>query len=160
MGRESPVEIEGIKRPVKIDRIDLAAEKVAVIDYKSGSKKVTANSISRGEDLQLPIYLRVALELLGEHFAPGKLAIYTLKFNSQDFGLNEVKLSKKKGPEEALFELIDAAVGFVKKYHSAMTIGIFSPTENEKREDGVCKYCDFRSLCRIDEREEITEVES
>ncbi len=145
--------IEGVKISGKIDRVDLHGKKIAVIDYKSGSKNVTFKSINEGIDLQLPIYLKIFNRMLGEDYEPGMIAIYTLKFGESKFGLHPVKNRTKELSSDDLKDLTDVASGFVKDYHYKIASGVFTPSNWEKREDGVCKYCQFRSICRIDERE-------
>ncbi len=152
-----PITIGEIKISGKIDRIDLNKNLVSIVDYKTGAPKVTNTNLEKGIDLQLPVYMFAALEMLGPGFEPAKMNIYSLKFNSEKFGKKEfLKPNKNITNDEQskqLLELLDLTTRKIKEYFSEMLQGKFYPSRLNDREKLVCAYCDFRSVCRVDERE-------
>ncbi len=153
--------IDGIKVRGKIDRIDVQQEhnKFKVVDYKLSGKKPSRDELYEGISLQLPLYMYAAKEMIkaqiNKEFDPAGAEIYSLKFNEKDFGKNEVNLSRKKlTPEEKLIlneEIIEVCVDAIKKYVSEINAGKFNLSTLEDRENKVCRYCNFRPICRIQE---------
>jgi ATP-dependent helicase/nuclease subunit B len=154
----------------KIDRIDIDKEgqKFKVIDYKLSGNKPTAADIRGGISLQLPLYLFAAKELIKAQLAlqtgrraaepvPTGAEIYSLKFNDAEFGKQLVKLlrSSSKITEEQLSasyeEMIKICLDAVKKYVNAIIEGKFNLSMLQDRENKICRYCGFRSICRIQE---------
>ena len=78
-----PLLLDDIQLRGKIDRIDINKidNNFEVIDYKTGSKKVSKSEIEEGLSLQLPIYVWAAKELLlnrtEEEFNPLAMTIYS-----------------------------------------------------------------------------------
>lgn len=60
-GTNNPIKIKG-----RIDRIDIDPnrKRFLVIDYKTGSQKITGNQIRKGQSLQLPLYIMAVKQLL------------------------------------------------------------------------------------------------
>ena len=83
---DEPLNYEHIKLRGKIDRIDINKNEKTfeVIDYKSGSKKVTKSEIEKGTSLQLPVYIWAVKTMLhdklGEEYSPKAMSIYNLKY--------------------------------------------------------------------------------
>lgn len=73
----------------RVDRIDVneAKKLFLVIDYKTGSSKITGNQIKSGEALQLPIYLLAAGELLLKGYEPAGAVYHQLSDLSKKDGL-------------------------------------------------------------------------
>lgn len=150
----------------KIDRIDIneSARSFKVIDYKSGGKKPAKEELESGISLQLPLYLFAAKELIKaqmqKEFKPFLAEIYSLKFNSNDFGRKPVTTLTLRGKKnldelaEKLTEdnlrLIEKCCRAIKSYVENITAGRFNLTAL-KNPEKVCAYCSFRTICRVDE---------
>lgn len=155
---EDPIEIGGAKLRGKIDRIEIdsANNQFQIVDYKLGGKKITKDELYNGLALQLPVYMLAAKELLSnyynKYFDPAGMYIYSLKYQSADFGKKEIKLAKDQDEiVELNNDVINEASEFIKKYISNISAGKFNLTELENRETKICGYCDFKSICRINE---------
>lgn len=148
----------------KIDRIDLdeANEKFKVIDYKIGGKMPTAKDLLDGVSLQLPLYMYAAKKLIDAQLSvesdPSSAEIYSLKFSDSDFGRKQIKNSesrKRNISEEdymaANKELINICLDSIEKYVKLIVNGKFNLTTLKDRENKVCKFCNFKSICRIQE---------
>ena len=61
-----------------IDRIDLDQNTFTIVDYKTGKTVPSFQKIARGTSLQLPLYIRVAEDLLQRHYPElhGVAALY------------------------------------------------------------------------------------
>jgi ATP-dependent helicase/DNAse subunit B len=158
LGAENPLQFDGINLVGKIDRVELKNNFISIVDYKTGAKKVTSTNIHRGLDLQLPVYMHIAEELLGPGFLPGKIFIYSLKFNEKDFGKNEINLSRKKNLTDTeksalLTETVEESLSKLKEYFHGITSAEFNPSILDDRETLVCNYCNFKNICRVDIRE-------
>lgn len=157
------VKIGEINLRGRIDRIDLGVDCFTVIDYKTGSAVPTLADIRSGSSLQLPLYLRVAEELLaatGVSPAPAgglyyrlrdpvelQLAVGSARFAVTAFSAPRGSRRVLKQHDE-LVGLIDAAVARANRYVAAMTRGEFPLAPPEHRET-ACRWCEFRSMCRV-----------
>ncbi len=144
----------------KIDRIDLNRNEntYKVFDYKTGKSPLNKQDMYDGLHLQLPLYLYAAKEIikseLNEDYEPAGALIYSLKYSSSDFGRKEINLGKKASKEEVqdkYRELIEICVNAVNKYVEGISRGDFRLTRIDNREEKVCRFCGFRSICRIQE---------
>lgn len=144
----------------KIDRIDIDESKnyYKVIDYKLGGKRPSKTEIQNGISLQLPLYVYSSKKLieaeLNKDFVPAKAIIYSLKL--KDFGEKLIHISSSRNPnEEELIkvneELINICNEFIPAYVENITKGKFNLSTLENRDSVVCGYCDFKSICRIQE---------
>lgn len=145
----------------QIDRIDKGGEKVAVLDYKSGSVP-SGNDLSQGKVVQLPLYLE-ALEELGhvpkEQILGGGYC--ALKSGDRMGGLWDPAVKGEKRPWmknrrppklEAVKEAADRAITDVVQ---ALRKGEF-PADP----DGSCPAsCPARDICRIGENSNLLEQE-
>lgn len=146
----------------KIDRVDINEEDetIKIIDYKLSGKAPTKNEILDGLSLQLPLYLYAAKELINaqikKDYKPFSSEIYSLKFNSSDFGTKIIKTSRLRSEEkdkmvEMAEDMIKVCIDSINKYVDKIASGKFNLSELEDRENKVCRYCNFRSICRIQE---------
>lgn len=156
----APIGTEKVTFKGKIDRIDVSSEDNSfdVIDYKlSMTSKPTSNDINRGISLQLPLYLFAAQKLFEQNkisLNPSEAFLYSLKFSETEFGKNKISLiSRKSDNQEEMKKLIDETLGKIESYVERIIKGEFPLTDLEDRETKVCRYCDFRKICRIDETE-------
>ncbi|MBA4310082.1 MAG: hypothetical protein C0425_07060, partial [Chlorobiaceae bacterium] len=144
--------MNGIKNGVlkgKIDRIDVNHEKklYRVIDYKTGAAKFTKNDLETGQSLQLPLYSLVAKFILKNNFGfdyelEGAY-IYCLKYNVNDFDLNETKIDNK---------IVNDSIEHINRFISSANQGRFNSQQKGRKK--LCQYCDYFYLCRIKEIEE------
>ncbi|MBW7843279.1 MAG: exodeoxyribonuclease V subunit gamma [Ignavibacterium sp.] len=159
---EFEVSVNGVKLRGKIDRIDLDKdnEKYKVIDYKLSGKKPVKSDLGSGVSLQLPIYLYASKILiqaqLNKEFLPAEAVIYSLKLKNEEFGEKIIDISNKRNPDEndlieSNKELIRICNEVIPLYVDKISKGMFNLSTLESRENKVCKYCDFRSICRIQE---------
>ncbi len=153
------VELKG-----KIDRIDINEEEktLKVIDYKLGGTKPPAEDLLTGISLQLPLYLFAAKELikreLGKEYQPAGAQIFSLKFNEKDFGKKNIGLKQRRPKnenieeeKEAAEEMIKICLEMVNKFTEDISEGMFHLSTLKDREAKVCRFCDFKRICRIQE---------
>ena len=164
-GSKTPVQIsvDSIKVSGKIDRIDIdeKGNKYKIIDYKLSGKKPKASELLNGISLQLPLYLYAAKEMIkaqmNSEYEPVGAVIYSLKFSDEDFGghlISQLSARSKLDDEKltnAYKELIEICLDMIKKYVKEITEGKFNLSTLKNREDIVCRFCNFRPVCRIQE---------
>ncbi len=159
---EFEVDVKGIKLRGKIDRFDLdeSNEKFKVIDYKLGGRKPVKSDLESGISLQLPVYLYASKALiqaqLNKKLIPAQAVIYSLKLKGDEFGEKIIHISNKRKPDEDELiasneELIKICNEVIPVYVEKISKGMFNLSTLENRENKVCKYCDFISICRIQE---------
>lgn len=154
-------EIGDIKVRGKIDRVDINEKDgtIKIVDYKLSGNRPTQNDLQCGLSLQLPLYLYAAKELiksqLNKNYEPFGAEIFSLKFTQKDFGSKLVGISRAKNDKDKMVhlaeEMIKKCVESVSKYVEEISSGKFNLSQLEDRENKVCKYCNFRSICRIQE---------
>jgi ATP-dependent helicase/DNAse subunit B len=153
-----------IKLKGKIDRIDLNKdeETLKVVDYKLGGTKPTSEDLNSGISLQLPLYLFAAKELikkeLGKEYKPSGAQIFSLKFSEGDFGKKSISLKPSRKKDENVTEeiksaeeMINVCLDMVNKFTEDISKGKFHLSTLHNREAKVCRYCDFKRICRIQE---------
>lgn len=162
MSSDAPVPAGGIFLQGKIDRIDVAGDDFAVVDYKTGSVIPSKKDVDDGASLQLPLYLHCAEAVLSErtgrrmtggagvyyHLRPDFKAVPRIgnagmKGTLLDSG-GRTRLSDDAG---ALREQVRAAVARADAYAGRISDGRF-PVE-PRDPATVCRSCDFRRMCRI-----------
>ena len=162
------LKLGGIKVRGKIDRLELNENKKQfnVVDYKLGGNKPSGNDLHDGLSLQLPLYMYAASQMiktqLGIEYEPANAFIYSLKYKAGDFGKLSISLRSGKDFEELNEqnqkevieynnELINICTESIRKYVDEIKAGKFNLSLLENREQKVCRYCNFRSICRIQE---------
>ena len=145
----------------KVDRIDIRPDKdnFKVIDYKLGGKKPTSKELQTGISIQLPLYLYASKKLieaeLNKNFDPSAAIIYSLKLSKKEFGKKIIHIlsARKNLVEEDLIKsyenLINICNEFIPAYVEKIANGRFNLSQLEDRENKVCRFCDFKSICRI-----------
>ena len=153
-----PIQIDGIKLRGKIDRVEVdeKLKSFNIVDYKLSGAKPSFDYLKNGISLQLPVYLYAAGELLAKKFqqkySPNEMFIYSLKYVIDDFGKIKVGLGRKKDEEiQSVEQLIKRSIEHIKNYIQQISNGKFNLSPHEDREKIVCRYCEFRTVCRIDE---------
>lgn len=149
-----------IKVRGKIDRIDINPDEKTykVFDYKTGKSPLNKQDISNGLQLQLPLYLYAAKEIIkaeiNEEYEPAGALIYSLKYNEEDFGRKELGFGEKISGEELTEkykELIRTCLEAINKYVNGISNGDFRLSQIDNREEKACKFCGFKPICRVQE---------
>jgi len=162
--RREAVNAGSVKLKGKIDRIDINKNEKTfkVIDYKLGGIKPTKEDLLTGISLQLPLYLFAAKELIKreldvEYHAAG-VQIFSLKFNEKDFGNKSINIKRRSLKSETIEEKIEAAeemiqicLEMVNKFTENISKGRFHLSTLKDREAKVCRFCEFKRICRIQE---------
>ncbi|MCH7773070.1 MAG: exodeoxyribonuclease V subunit gamma [Bacteroidetes bacterium] len=154
-------EIGDVKIRGKIDRVDINEKDgtIKIVDYKLSGNRPKQNDLQNGLSLQLPLYLYAAKELiksqLNKNYEPFGAEIYSLKYNQKDFGSKLVGIGRAKNDKDKMVllaeEMIKICIESISKYVEEISLGKFNLSQLEDRESKVCKYCNFRSICRIQE---------
>ncbi len=179
LSRDEPMDLGGFQLRGKIDRIDIPKENedgsrssdaFAIIDYKSGKETPKWSEIERGLSLQLPLYLRVAEDLLRGHFpdlkgvaalyhklmdekSERKLGIALLPYAEKAFEYLGTK--NKQGlleSSEQLADIIEQSVAKARTYVEGVSEGRFPLIEESLIKK--CAYCPYGPVCRVHEAEE------
>ena len=152
------INVDGIKLRGKIDRIEVseANSSFNIVDYKLSGTKPSFNDLKKGISLQLPLYLYAAAELLSKKLnrpiSANEMFIYSLKYSEEDFGKIKIGLGRNKNAKfNSVEELIENSLGHIKNYVQKISEGKFNLSTLEDRENKVCRFCQFRKVCRIDE---------
>jgi ATP-dependent helicase/nuclease subunit B len=153
--------IDNIRLRGKIDRLDIdtSGSRIRVTDYKLSGRKPDMNDLERGISLQLPLYLYAAKELIlkrmKKEFHPAGADIYSLKYQDGKFGRLPVVANKRRPEEEVIEEyerIIEICTSSIKKYVERIGSGIFNLSDLEDRENKACLYCNFKLVCRVNEK--------
>lgn len=149
--QSATLELEGITLSLRPDRIDqLADGQRVVLDYKTGTARVSSCLGERPSDPQLPLYSLLDVEVTGLAFANLKAGSLGFSALGEGLGLNpggsDKPLSKQVGSPEIvqwgdlrdlwLTNLRQLAKGFV---------------EGEAQIDPMpvaCQFCEYDSVCR------------
>ncbi len=156
--------IDAIELNGKIDRIDIDENNLLykVIDYKTGSKKIETKNVKAGLELQIPVYLLAAKNILrktfDKKFNPYSGEIYSLKLSENNFGYKKIKMERGGKKNISIEEIIKSNINMmnnsidkIKDYVTAISDGHFQLSQLKDRENIVCRYCDFKSICRVKE---------
>jgi ATP-dependent helicase/DNAse subunit B len=158
----------------KIDRIDMDMDSgiFSVTDYKTRTS-ATIKDIEEGISLQLPLYLRIAEDLLraqiGDKEMTGVAGIYHTLLGKESkqqlaLGLHEFAgqafEGHKSGGKNTLIgeretvedfaAIIEKTVEFAKSYVEGITRGEF-PLVKESYAETACRFCDYKKVCRVGE---------
>ncbi len=157
LSTDEPGKIHSIEIRGKVDRVDVeeSTNRIGIVDYKLGGAKPSLNEMKDGLSLQLPVYLKIIKDFLiekyGEDYSPVFMSIYSLVYNNKKFGKQFVSLSRKKDADfaELIDELIEVTANHVKNYVGKISKGIFNLSQLQDRENKVCRFCNFKSVCRV-----------
>jgi ATP-dependent helicase/DNAse subunit B len=143
----------------RIDRIDVneSDKTFLVIDYKTGSTKISGNQIRNGEALQLPIYLLAVKGLLLKDYEPAGAVYYQLSDMSKKDGLlhaerlpnfldvgprssSLVPASKWDGALETIEDKVGEIVSAIRK----------TPIDGFLSHSEPCEpFCPYQDICRM-----------
>ena len=150
------IEIGGLVLVARLDRVDeLADGRRVIIDYKTRSPLVGAMLDEKPEEPQLPLYL-IATE-------PKAVAVAFAQIKAGDMRFVALARDDDLLPGEVAFpgprmrveyaswdELIEGWRTDLVRIATSFSAG--SARTNPKKQLQTCRNCEFRSLCRIDER--------
>jgi ATP-dependent helicase/DNAse subunit B len=119
-----------------IDRVDVSADGLRVIDYKTGGAAISAAHLREGRRLQLPIYALAAQKALG-------LGMVTHGFywHIQKAEASSLKLEKFEDGVNSAFAVAIAHVG---RHVSGIRAGHFEP---KPPAEGCPSYCPAVNFC-------------
>ncbi len=128
----------------RIDRIDIGTSKnyrsVRIIDYKSGSRNTPISEIEEGTVLQIPLYLKAAVESIVPGGVPHDGVYYTFREMEMKGYRDRETREPVRGKEWESY--IDIAVGSACSAAQGIREGHFP------HKPGKCdKYCEFKVLC-------------
>lgn len=157
-----PIKVGAVNLRGKIDRIDIDIKNklLTIIDYKLGGKKPSIKDLEEGIALQLPVYLYAANKILTDkleiNLKPFGMIIFSLKFQEGKFGRQNINIAGRKkvdmGTKVELNEgLINTTSDKINGYVKSISQGKFNLSTLEDRENKVCRYCNFHSICRVQE---------
>lgn len=156
----------------KIDRIEISPEgDLLIVDYKTGAQYPGMRQLLAGESLQLPIYLKIAGELLAQKYPalyPAGGAYYQLRNEAKIekkvvFVAGQATVAENLSPnswlpndsyrddtgELTVERLVETSLGYAARYIRGIRAGDFVYTA----ESGHCRsgrdaVCPYQSLCR------------
>lgn len=120
----------------QIDRIDLIADGYELIDYKSGTTKISAQEVFDGRNLQLPVYWLAAEQL-------GYRVVDAFFWHIAD---EKVSGSVRADQRE---EWLDAARHHIASFVAEARDGAFAVKPARLKAGACSAYCEFASLCRV-----------
>lgn len=160
---DDPIRAGNVRLRGKVDRVDTGSSHFRIIDYKTGNTIAGRKEIDLGMSLQLPIYLYAIEQLLARHDAGGQSGVAGIYYKMQSPVQEKLGLGSDEHRDRAfvarkqaqlvaddaeLRAVIEQAIRTVNEYVDAIANGNFPirPAIPEK----VCRYCTFRSICRIE----------
>jgi RecB family exonuclease len=139
----------------RIDRVDRTGDgRLVVVDYKSGKadsfREMRTDPLGRGRHLQLPIYARAAVAVLGPDSSRGGPVRAEYRFVQAAAGYEVI-------PVELTPELEAAFDATLETFVTTIDAGCFPPRPGVP-DYGLqytnCRYCDFDGLCTTDRAEQ------
>ena len=177
LGHAESISIDGVRLNAKIDRIDIGDGVFNVIDYKSGSSTPGIKDILEGRALQLPIYLEIARQLLGDRYEAGAGLYHKVRLNDCKITLaigkesyrGEAYILRQKTQQMLTDECFDDTIArvssYVAQYVNWIGGGVFplitrvdtfidAVEEGEapitpRNKTAPCSYCDYKRVCRV-----------
>jgi len=160
---DKPLELGTDDQPIlvdgRVDRVDLSAgeepsRRFRVWDYKTGRSSHPRNAI-KGTDFQLPIYVLAAQQnLFGEECECESCGFYVVQRPISQ------KARALAGPGRrgtALEDVLASTRDWLPKLVEQIRSGRFPVAP---REAGVCQYCDYRGICRVNRFRAVREMEA
>jgi ATP-dependent helicase/DNAse subunit B len=81
-----------------------------------------------------------------------------LKFNENDFGKKNISIKSRRSKTEKIEEeisdseeMIKICLEMINKFTAEISQGKFHLSTLKNRETKVCRFCDFKRICRIQE---------
>ena len=87
-----------------------------------------------------------------DDFASQYMNIFSLRMHEKDFGKKKIHAGRKAEDQPELNEeILKNTVELIKKHVEQISNGEFHLSILENRESVVCRYCSFKSVCRVEE---------
>lgn len=177
LSSRGPVKVGDVSLTGKIDRVEIGDGFFTICDYTTSARVPKIRAIREGRSLQLPIYLAVVEQLLSKLTLADTQAVggtyYILRENGKaELGIGDRdyngiafkahsnnhqllprNANSKPGQaspnheEETIQSVIDLSVCYVSEYVSSISNGQFPLTSHDPKD--VCRYCEFKRICRI-----------
>lgn len=162
---DEPITFDNFLLQGKVDRIEMDDHAFVIVDYKTGKGTDRLKEIKAGAAFQLPLYIKAVGYLLAQGMktdVKGFGGLYYLLNSpakvSKEFGVvNRAgdKISFDIGKRSANIlnqdeyeKLIDDSISTAQRYANEIMRGNFILQPNQKIDD-VCKYCQYKRVCRI-----------
>ncbi len=162
---------EKLKLAGRIDRADLKTDEatgekyIRVVDYKTGANEIKLSELYDGLKLQLAVYTDALIEELfkkGEKVKPEGMYYYHIRdpyIAAKDEADAEVKREKAldlKGIDADGGDYFNNILKYAKheaaELSKQMSEGKIDKSPIKKDDNHPCIYCDFKDVCRFDER--------
>jgi ATP-dependent helicase/DNAse subunit B len=129
----------------RIDRIDKnRVGELRVVDYKSGSTRISKDDALSGRNMQLPLY---ALAIEKAVFPGAKVVEGQYLSIAQGSSIGKIDFNKL-ADEDSQITFLESAESSTKQFVNAVKNGDFSVRPSTL---GVCQTCDHITVCRISE---------
>ncbi len=141
------ISFHGITLHMRIDRLDqLKDGRLIIIDYKTGEISPNSWFGERPEDPQLPLYaITTEGEVAGLAFAKLKIGDYRyLGISDTDVLIPKIKALPHEQWQQCLKDWQSNLASLALEFQAGKVIVDPMP--------GACRYCEFPTLCRINER--------
>lgn len=151
LGDEEPVTIpigqgQSLRVRGSIDRVDLAGDKLIVVDYKTGTSPISKREMQAGRHFQMMVYLLALEQMLAEENLTHTMRVGAF-WHIRNLELSGVVDLSDVAPQQA--ELVAAGQAFIADYIVAARAGDFS-VQPSKIQAGKCfGYCEYYQLCRL-----------
>lgn len=157
---EDPVVAGAVQLRGKVDRIEIGDDAFSILDYKSGKQLPSLEDMRRGISLQLPLYLYTMEKLLEEklkkdlnpagalYYQIRQPAALKLGVGSERYKRDLDVKGKLLPSDQDLRALIDDSIALINRFVDEIAAGKF-PLTSHDNVDKICRYCDYRTICRI-----------
>jgi hypothetical protein len=139
---------ERVRVTGQIDRVDVGTQDgqtvFNVIDYKSGSAKLDPDQLATGQQLQLPIYMEAAKDLLfDDKTVPLAASYWTM---SRGFDAKGALGGGTRNDAPSWAAVQDSVHKLIRQFIDDIRRGNFPVAS---RDDQCTSYCDYSLVCRI-----------
>ncbi|MCX8010189.1 MAG: exodeoxyribonuclease V subunit gamma, partial [Ignavibacteria bacterium] len=147
---------ERIKINTKIDRIDYNEidSSIQIIDYKTGSSLPSKRDFEEFISLQIPLYIKLCLDILSNEIKNLKLmdALFLKIIHKGQEREIETKsfFDITKLNHLQLNEYLAQLTNKIKEMVDNIKLGRFHLTRVKNFEYRVCRYCGYKTICRVD----------
>lgn len=118
------------------DRVDETDDGVVLLDYKTGTTRISKSEVREGRHLQLPVYI-FAAEQMGYDVADAFF------LHIGDGGVSRAL------PHQERDELLERARSHIENYVAMARRGEFAVKPMRKNDAACAAYCEFAALCRV-----------
>ena len=139
-----PIEGGSIKVRGIIDRVDWVDGKLVVVDYKTGSSKISTSQTEDGRNFQMMIYLLALEQKLkqGQHFDIAGGFFWHIRNQT-----NSGKMTFTDTISDD--ETVQTGQTHIANYLHKMRLGDFTVQPTKPTNNRCTSYCEFYQLCRL-----------